>query len=252
MEQAKTVAVIGGRDRRHHGGISHRAGFDVELVCKHADRAAEISGRGVHITGVRGDMVVPMKAVAEIEQLTGKKDVLLIVTKAYDMPDAARRALPFLKPNSFVVSMQNGICVEALAEVVGAERTVGCVVGWGSTMLPDGSLNMTSEGEFVIGGYLPGKDVTPLKAMLDCVIQTRISDNVTDLYQMIIPRSRRWAFKRAVRGQILDPESGTYSSPSSAKRKRGRSDGYPRPPTAAGGLLPPDGRNRAWADFGAT
>ena len=192
MEQAlRTAAVIGAGAI---GGITAayltRAGLDVELVCKHADRAAEISGRGVHITGVRGDMVVPIKAVAEIEQLAGKKDALLIVTKAYDMPDAARRALPFLKPDSFVVSMQNGICVEALAEVAGAERTVGCVVGWGSTMLPDGSLNMTSEGEFVIGGYLPGKDVTPLKAMLDHVIQTRISENiVADLYSKMIINS---------------------------------------------------------------
>lgn len=192
MEQAnKAVAVIGAGAI---GGITAahltRAGFDVELVCKHADRAEKISQTGVHITGVRGNMYVPMKAVAEIEQLSGKKDVLLIVTKAYDMPDAARRALPFLKPDSFVVSMQNGICVEALAEVVGEERAVGCVVGWGSTMLPDGSLNMTSEGEFVIGGYLPDKDVTPLKAVLDHMIETRISDNiVADLYSKMIINS---------------------------------------------------------------
>jgi 2-dehydropantoate 2-reductase len=86
--------------------------------------------------------------------------------------------------------MQNGICVEALAEVVGAERAVGCVVGWGSTMLPDGTLNMTSEGDFVIGGYLPDKDVTPLKAVLDRMIETRISDNiVADLYSKTIINS---------------------------------------------------------------
>ena len=189
MEQAiRTVAVIGAGAI---GGITAayltRAGFDVELVCKHADRAAEISGRGMHITGVRGDMVVPVKAVAEVEQLSGKKDAVLIVTRAYDMPDAARRALPFLRPDSYVVSMQNGICVEALAEIVGAERAVGCVVGWGAAMLPDGSLHMKSEGEFVIGGYLPGRDVTPLKEMLDHMVPTRISDNiVADLYSKMI------------------------------------------------------------------
>ncbi|MGI5918452.1 MAG: ketopantoate reductase family protein [Christensenellales bacterium] len=192
MEQAiRTVAVIGAGAI---GGITAayltRAGFDVELVCKHADRAAEISGRGVHITGVRGDIVMPVKAVAEIEQLSGKKNALLIVTKAYDMPDAARRALPFLKPDSFVVSMQNGICAEALAEVVGAERAVGCVVGWGAEMLPDGCIHMKSEGEFVIGGYLPDKDVKPLKAVLDHMVPTRISDNiVADLYSKMIINS---------------------------------------------------------------
>jgi len=192
LDQAKmSVAVIGAGAI---GGITaahlSRAGYDVELVCKHPERAELISHEGLHIIGVRGDMRVPMMAVAEIEQLSGPKDVLLIVTKAYDMPDAARRALPFLKPDSFVVSMQNGICVEALADVVGAERSVGCVVGWGSTMLPDGSLKMTSEGDFVIGGYLPDKDVTPLKAVLDNMIETRISDNiVADLYSKMIINS---------------------------------------------------------------
>jgi len=192
MEQAiRTVAVIGAGAI---GGITAayltRAGFDVELVCKHADRAAEISGGGLHITGARGDMVMPVKTVAEIEQLSGKKDAVLIVTKAYDMPDAARRALSFLKPDSFVVSMQNGICVEALAEVVGAERAVGCVVGWGAEMLPDGSLHMKSEGEFVIGGYLPAKDVKSLKEVLDHMVPTRISDNiVADLYSKMIINS---------------------------------------------------------------
>ena len=68
-----------------------------------------------------------MKAVAEIEELSGKKDIVFIVTKAYDMPDAAVRALPFLKADSIVVSMQNGICVDAMAKIVGKERTVGCV-----------------------------------------------------------------------------------------------------------------------------
>lgn len=192
MDNAKTsVAVIGAGAI---GGITaaylSRAGYDVELVCKHESRAEEITKTGLRISGVRGEQQVPLKAVAEIEQLFGSKDIVLIVTKAYDMPDAARRALPLLTKSSYVVSMQNGICVEALADVVGADRAVGCVVGWGSTMLPDGTLNMTSEGDFVIGGYLPDKDVTPLKAVLDNMILTRISDNiVADLYSKMIINS---------------------------------------------------------------
>lgn len=187
----QSVAIIGGGAI---GGITaaylSRAGYDVQLVCKYPQRAAEITNTGLHITGVRGELRAALPAVADIEQLCGPKDIVLIVTKAYDMPDAARRVLPFLKPDSYVVSMQNGICVEALAEVVGKERTVGCVVGWGSTMLPDGTLKMTSEGDFVIGGYLPDKDVTPLKTVLDHMMETRISDNiVADLYSKMIINS---------------------------------------------------------------
>ncbi len=192
MSNAKqTVAVIGAGAI---GGITaaylSKAGFSVELVCKYPQRAEEISTKGLHIAGVRGEQWVPLPAVADIEQLSGPKDIVLLVTKAYDMPDAARRVLPFLKPDSFVVSMQNGICVETLSELVGKERTVGCVVGWGSTMLPDTTLNMTSEGDFVIGGFLPNKDVSALKAVLDNMIETRISDNiVADLYSKMVINS---------------------------------------------------------------
>lgn len=189
MEKEKTaVAVLGAGAI---GGITAaylcRAGYDVQIVCKHEDKAKQIISEGLHIIGVRGEHRVKMNAVANVEQLSGKKDIVLIVTKAYDMPDAAKSILKFLKEDSIVVSMQNGICVETLAGIVGEQRAVGCVVGWGSTMLPDGTLNMTSEGDFVIGGYLPDKDVTSLKEALDSVMYTRISDNiVADLYSKMI------------------------------------------------------------------
>ena len=187
----KSIAVIGGGAI---GGITaaylSQAGYDVELVVKYQEKADQAINKGLHITGVRGDHYIKLKAVAEVEQLSGKKDIVMIVTKAYDMPDVARRVLPFLKEDSVVVSMQNGICVEALGEVVGPERSVGCVIGWGSTMLPDGTLNMTSEGDFVIGGQLPDKDISGLKEVLGHMMETRISANIiADLYSKMIVNS---------------------------------------------------------------
>lgn len=164
-----------------------KAGYDVQLVCKHEDKAQRCSREGIHITGLRGEQYVKLKAVANIAQLSGKPDIVLIVTKAYDMPDVARSILPFLKADSLVVSMQNGICVEALAEVVGAQRAIGCVVGWGSTMLEDDTLNMTSEGDFVIGGIVPGLDLSELQQVLTSVVPTRISDSIiAELYSKMI------------------------------------------------------------------
>ena len=63
----------------------------------------------------------------------------------------AEALLPFLKPESLVVSLQNGISEDALGAVLGRERVAGCVVGWGATHTGAGQLEVTSEGEFVLG-----------------------------------------------------------------------------------------------------
>lgn len=43
------------------------------------------------------------------------------------------------REDSLVVSMQNGICTDALAAIVGKERTVGCVIGWVPPCMDRGS-----------------------------------------------------------------------------------------------------------------
>jgi 2-dehydropantoate 2-reductase len=184
MSKKKSIAVIGAGAI---GGITaaflNTAGYDVQIVCKHEDKAQQARETGLHITGIRGEHFVKMNAVADIEQLSGKKDYILIVTKTYDMPDAAKRALAFAHKDTVFVSMQNGICVDAMRSIVG-KNTVGCVIGWGSTMQPDGTLNMTSEGEFVIGGEA---DLTELKQIFSDVMPTRVSANIiNELYSKMI------------------------------------------------------------------
>ena len=187
MDEKMRVAVIGAGAI---GGIT--AAFlsqkhDVQIVCKYEKRARQAREQGLHITGVRGEHFVKMDAVKDIEQLDGQKDMILVVTKAYDMPDAARRALPFLKKDGLMVSMQNGICVDAMAAIAGEERTAGCVVGWGSTMREDGSLDMTSEGDFVVGGAIKTQDVTVLAKLLETVMPTRVSDDIrAELYSKMV------------------------------------------------------------------
>lgn len=177
------------------GGITaallRKSGLDVTLVCKHQEIATLASGRGLHITGVRGDMTIPVHSVAAVEELQGVFSLVLIATKAYDMPTAARALLPFLTTDAMVVSMQNGICTDALADIVRPERTVGCVIGWGATMHAPGELEMTSTGEFIIGrmqGEQPALE--PLRQALSHVVDTVISNDIyAELYSKLIVNS---------------------------------------------------------------
>jgi 2-dehydropantoate 2-reductase len=178
------------------GGVSaafmKKGGWDPILVCKHLETLAQVEKNGIHITGIKGGHTVPMNAVQSIAELPEGIDICFLATKANDCVTAARALLPFLRPESVLVSLQNGICEEALAEVVGRQRVIGCVVGWGATHLGPGHLEVTSEGEFVIGpiDHRPDDRLSTVKAILEAVQPTRISANILgELYSKLIINS---------------------------------------------------------------
>ena len=188
----RAVVIGGGAIGGITAAFLSRAGHDVTLVCKHCEIADMANGQGLHIKGVRGDHHIPVPAVTDISGLEGRFDLCLIATKAYDMPDCAAAILPYLNDGALVLSMQNGICTDALAEKVGVSRTVGCVVGFGATMEGPGELVMTSTGEFVIG--LTDRShpalLDQLKDMLSDVVPARISDDIfAELYSKLIVNS---------------------------------------------------------------
>lgn len=178
------------------GGITAarmaQSGLDVTLVCKRPEITDKCNAAGLHITGAKGEATVPVKAVNTPEDLDGLYDLCMIATKAYDMADCARRVLPHLKADSLVVSMQNGICTDMLAEVVGWERTVGCVIGFGATMHGACELEMTSTGEFIIGMMhgCSSPRMEELKAALSCVVPCTVAtDMYAELYSKLIINS---------------------------------------------------------------
>jgi len=187
------IAVIGAGAV---GGITaaliKKGGYDVEVVCKYPDLADKIKSQGLHITGVKGDFRVSMPAVADISDMGKTKDVIFLATKATAMLDAAGRIKPLLGKETVVVSLQNGICEPALAEILGSERVIGCVVGWGATMHAPGELEMSSTGEFVIGNIegKPDPRLAPLGEIMGSVLPTLISENIfSALYSKLIVNS---------------------------------------------------------------
>jgi len=188
-KDAKIVIVGAGAIGGITAAFIKKAGWNPLLVCKHQETADLSTAPGVHITGSKGEHTMPLKAVKDISDLPGPQDLIFLATKANDCLAAAHALLPFLKPNSMVVSLQNGICEDALAEVLGRERVIGCVVGWGATHRGPAELEATSEGEFVIGNidHKPDDRLAPIREMLDAVYPARISDNIMgELYSKLI------------------------------------------------------------------
>jgi len=193
QENGLKVAVVGAGSI---GGITAAlltaAGHDLEVVCKHQAIVDRAHSPGFHVFGVKRDRRVPVRAVKEISQLSAPKDLIFLATKATDAVAAAKEVLPLLHGESLLVSLQNGICEDALAAVVGRERVIGCVVGWGATMHGPAELEMTSTGEFILGNldHRPDSRLPPIQEMLSNIIQTRISNNIMgELYAKLIINS---------------------------------------------------------------
>lgn len=187
------IAVVGGGAI---GGITAAcladAGHKIDLVCKHLEIARRAKMPGLHVFGVSGDFLAPVNGVETISQLQGSYDLVFLATKATDMMQAAEELLPLLKPDSIVVSQQNGICEEALATVLGRERVLGCVVEFGATMHSAAELEKTSEGEFIIGALDNSQEprLEEIKQLMDLIAPTRISANIMgELYAKLIINS---------------------------------------------------------------
>ncbi len=178
------------------GGITaallKNKGYNVEIVCRHDDYAILIRDQGIEVQGVCGNVIAKMPAYSDVSQVKEKKDIILHATKATDMIQAAEAAKHLLNPGGFIVSMQNGICEEALGDIVGHDKIIGCVTGWGATMVTPGKLIMTSRGDFIIG-FLhknPDDTLSAVAEALSSVVPVRTTENITGhLYAKLIINS---------------------------------------------------------------
>jgi 2-dehydropantoate 2-reductase len=167
------------------GGITaalmKKSGLNVEIVCKYDDYASLISDEGIKVSGACGAFKIKIPAYSSASGVREKKDIILLATKATDLEEVARLIDPVLKETGFLISMQNGICEDAIASITGKNRLIGCVTGWGATMKSRGELEMTSVGDFIIGYPDKSSDafLSEVADALSSVVPVKITDNIS-------------------------------------------------------------------------
>jgi 2-dehydropantoate 2-reductase len=193
LTSEQKLAVIGaGAIGGTTAAFMKEAGWDPILVCKHAGTLAQIERQGLQVLGLKGEHRVALRVVQTVADLPHDLDLVFHATKANDCEAAARELVPHLKPASQVVSLQNGICEDALGEILGRNRIIGCVVGWGATHVGPGRIEVTSPGEFVLGYISQQSDalLEAIRSMLDAVQPARVSDNIMgELYSKLMINS---------------------------------------------------------------
>lgn len=113
------------------GGHLARSGEDITLIDPWPEHIDYIKQNGIHLSGTQGDHVVRVKALHlhEVQSLSMEPvDIAFICTKSYDTEWATMMIKQYLMPGGFVVSLQNSINEERIANIVGWGKVVGCIV----------------------------------------------------------------------------------------------------------------------------
>src|SRR5258708_30671848 len=88
-------------------------------------------------------------------------DAGLLVIKAYDTRWHAELIKPYLKPDGFLVGVQNGMTASIIADVVGPSRTLGCVPELSSYCFVPGQIKRNTAPDrtwFALGSFHPSTD----------------------------------------------------------------------------------------------
>lgn len=133
MSKKRIVFVGAGALGGYVGGHLTRAGNDVTLIDPWPEHVDTMRRNGIQLSGTTpGEKhSVPVNALhfSDVQSLVKQKpvDILFLSVKSYDTEWAALMMRPYLAPDGFVVSLQNCINEERIAQHVGWGRTVGCI-----------------------------------------------------------------------------------------------------------------------------
>jgi 2-dehydropantoate 2-reductase len=119
----------------------------VDTMVEHVDAIAR---RGLRVTGPIDEFTVAVPAVTP-QTLGGVWNTIVLATKAHHTDTAVRALLPHLSGDGCVVSAQNGLNEMAIAEAVGAARTVGAFINFGADYIEPGVVHYGGRGAVVIG-----------------------------------------------------------------------------------------------------
>lgn len=164
-------------------GFLARHGRHVDLVDVDHAHIDAINRKGLRITGRRGDFVARLAAKLPSE-IEGTYSLVFLCVKADQTERAIAGIVPALAGDGAIVSMQNGLCEHAIAQVAGAHRTIGATINFGAYR--------TEPGEVVVGN--PG---TVVLGELDGAMTARL-DGIVGLLRHFEPKARAttniWGF----------------------------------------------------------
>ena len=125
------------------GAYISKAGIPIELINRNQAHIDALKSKGAQVVGTV-QFCQPVVACTPAE-MSGQYDILFLMTKQQHNAEVVNMLKNFLAPDGVLVTFQNGLPELQIADIVGAERVLGCTVAWGATMQSPGVCELTSE-----------------------------------------------------------------------------------------------------------
>lgn len=132
------------------GAYLSRAGFPVLLVDAVSQHVEAMNTSGLAISGPVDVFTATVEATLP-SQLSGVYQRILLCVKGQDTQAAMDGLMPFLAPDGYVVSVQNGLNEQVIAELIGPQRTIGSFINFGSDYLGPGEIIFGGRSNVVVG-----------------------------------------------------------------------------------------------------
>jgi len=132
------------------GAYFARAGHAVHMVDVVPEHVQAMRTSGLRIEGPVEEFTQVLPASTP-DELTGQSSRIYLAVKAHHTVPAMEMLIPHLAPGGYVVSAQNGLNELTIADMIGADRTVGCFVNFGADWHGPGQILFGNRGGIAVG-----------------------------------------------------------------------------------------------------
>lgn len=169
------------------GLVRENPALAIDFVTRNRAHVEALNERGADFVGRSAQVCVRVHALLP-EEMEGEYDVIFLATKQRENGAIAAFLNPYLKEDGALVTVQNGLPEEELANALGEERIYGCALGWGAELVSPGKIKFTSEGKLclALGAYGRGDKLEELRSLLASAFTVTVGDLAEIRYSKLV------------------------------------------------------------------
>ena len=125
------------------------AGYDVTLFDQWPEHVNAMNANGltINLPELTRNIDVNAHHLCSLAELNQSFDFVFLFVKAYDTQWITRLIEPYLASNGILVGVQNAMTAERISKIVGADRTIACVVECSSELFTPGIIQRDTPNE---------------------------------------------------------------------------------------------------------